>query len=116
MGCSEEGRSRAGDRRHQGAHGGRLDQGIYCKPMTRDRQGRGSSPGGTGRPMIQAPFGAGGAALNRRKIRSGPRLRQYLALLEFLAVTIIPALLTLACWFARTHALADAKTPLIGIE
>jgi hypothetical protein len=25
---------------------------------------------------------------------------------KFLAVTIIPALLTLACWFAQTHAVA----------
>ena len=32
--------------------------------------------------------------------------------LAFLAVTIIPALLTLACWFARTHAMTNAKTPL----
>ena len=31
---------------------------------------------------------------------------QYLSFLEFLAVTIVPALLTLACWFARPHTLA----------
>jgi hypothetical protein len=42
--------------------------------------------------------------------------KKYLTLLEFLAVTIIPALLTLACWFARTHTQADANTPLIGID
>ena len=38
--------------------------------------------------------------------------RRYLSCLEFLAVTIIPALLTLACWLARPHALVAAKTPL----
>ena len=38
--------------------------------------------------------------------------RSPLLFLAFLAVTIMPALLTLACWFARTHALAAAKTPL----
>jgi hypothetical protein len=42
--------------------------------------------------------------------------KQYLSCLEFLAVTIIPALLTLACWFARRQALAAAKTPLAGID
>jgi hypothetical protein len=35
-----------------------------------------------------------------------------LSCLGFLAVTIIPALLTLACWSARPHALVAAKTPL----
>lgn len=42
--------------------------------------------------------------------------RQYLLFLAFLTATIIPALLTLACWFARTHALAAANTPLTGID
>ncbi len=42
--------------------------------------------------------------------------RPYLLMLAFLAVTIIPALLTLACWFARTDALAAPKTPLPGIN
>ena len=42
--------------------------------------------------------------------------RQYLSFLAFLGVTIIPALLTLACWFARTHALTAAKTPLTGLR
>jgi hypothetical protein len=36
--------------------------------------------------------------------------------LEFLAVTIIPALLTLACRWARPHALVAAKTPLAGTD
>ncbi len=40
--------------------------------------------------------------------------KPYFLLLVFLAVTIIPALLTLACWFARTQALAAPKTPLAG--
>ena len=38
--------------------------------------------------------------------------KPYHLFLAFLAVTIIPALLTLACWFARTHAMTNAKTPL----
>jgi hypothetical protein len=38
--------------------------------------------------------------------------KPYLSCLEFLTVTIIPALLTLACWSARPHALVAAKTPL----
>jgi hypothetical protein len=38
--------------------------------------------------------------------------KPYQLFLAFLAVTIIPALLTLACWFARTHSLTSAKTPL----
>jgi hypothetical protein len=38
--------------------------------------------------------------------------KQYLSCLAFLAVTIIPALLTLAYRLARPHALAAAKTPL----
>jgi hypothetical protein len=42
--------------------------------------------------------------------------KQYLSCLEFLAVTIIPALLTLACWLARAHAQVAAKTPLAGTE
>lgn len=42
--------------------------------------------------------------------------RQYLLFLAFLGVTIIPALLTLACWFARTHALTAAKTPSRGSD
>jgi hypothetical protein len=41
--------------------------------------------------------------------------KQYVSCLEFLAVTIIPALLTLGCWFARPHAPA-AKTPLAGTD
>jgi hypothetical protein len=36
--------------------------------------------------------------------------------LKFLAVTIIPALLTLACWFVRTHALIAPKTPVCGTD
>jgi hypothetical protein len=36
--------------------------------------------------------------------------------LAFLAVTIIPALLTLACRLARPHALVAAKTPLVGTD
>ncbi len=38
--------------------------------------------------------------------------KRYQMFLAFLAVTIIPALLTLACWFARTQAMTNAKTPL----
>jgi hypothetical protein len=38
--------------------------------------------------------------------------KRYHLFLAFLAVTIIPALLTLACCFARTHAMTNAKTPL----
>ena len=38
--------------------------------------------------------------------------KQYLSCLAFLTVTIIPALLNLACWLARPHALVAAKTPL----
>jgi hypothetical protein len=41
---------------------------------------------------------------------------RYLSFLEFLAITILPALLTLACCFARTRAPAAAKTPLTGID
>jgi hypothetical protein len=41
--------------------------------------------------------------------------RQYLSLLEFLAVTIIPAVLSLACWFAQTRALPVARSPLAGL-
>ena len=36
--------------------------------------------------------------------------------LAFLAVTILPALLTLAWWLARTRPSAAAKTPLVGTE
>ncbi len=42
--------------------------------------------------------------------------KQYLSCLEFLAVTIIPALLTLACWLARPQAPAAAKTSLARID
>ncbi len=42
--------------------------------------------------------------------------KQYLSFLAFLTFTIIPALLTLACWFARTHSLATANAPLPGID
>jgi hypothetical protein len=42
--------------------------------------------------------------------------RRYLMFLEFLAVTIVPALLTLACWFARGHGPNAATTPLAPIE
>ena len=36
--------------------------------------------------------------------------------LAFLAVTIIPALLTIACWLARPHVPVAAKTPLAGTD
>ncbi len=42
--------------------------------------------------------------------------KHYLTMMGFLAVTLIPALLTLACWFARTRALAVAGAPLTGID
>jgi hypothetical protein len=42
--------------------------------------------------------------------------KPYLSCLAFLAVTTIPALLTLACWSARPHALIAAKTQLAGID
>ena len=38
--------------------------------------------------------------------------KRYHLFFAFLAVTIIPALLTLAYWFARTRAMINAKTPL----
>jgi hypothetical protein len=39
-----------------------------------------------------------------------------LLFLKFLAVTIIPALLTMACWFARNHALNTAEARLDRID
>jgi hypothetical protein len=48
-------------------------------------------------------------------IREGTAGKPYLSLVTFLAVTIIPALLTLACWSGRSHALTAAKTPVNGI-
>ena len=42
--------------------------------------------------------------------------KTYVTLVEFLAVTILPALLTLVCWFARTHTLADGNNRLVGID
>jgi hypothetical protein len=41
---------------------------------------------------------------------------RYVSFLAFLAITIIPAVLTLACGFARTCAAAAANTPLTGID
>jgi hypothetical protein len=49
-------------------------------------------------------------------ISEATKERQYLSCLEFLAVTTIPALLTLASWLARPHALIAAKTQLAGID
>jgi hypothetical protein len=49
-------------------------------------------------------------------ISEGTAGKPNLLFLKFLAVTIIPALLTLACWFARTHAPTAAKTPVTGID
>ena len=40
------------------------------------------------------------------------RGHSYGTFLLFLAVTIVPALLTLCCWFARTHLMSPANTPL----
>ena len=42
--------------------------------------------------------------------------KPYLSCLEFLTVTIIPALLTLACWLARRHAPVAAEPPPAGID
>lgn len=42
--------------------------------------------------------------------------KRYLPFLEFLAVTIIPAVLTLACSFARTRDLAAANAPRTEID
>ena len=39
------------------------------------------------------------------------RGHSYRNFLVFLAVTIIPALMTLCCWFARAHAMAAANSP-----
>jgi hypothetical protein len=41
--------------------------------------------------------------------------RKYLSFLTFLALTIVPALLTLACWFVRTHTTGAAKTSFTAI-
>jgi hypothetical protein len=42
--------------------------------------------------------------------------RQYILMLAFLAITIIPALLTLSGWLARTYVLAGSATPLARNE
>lgn len=60
--------------------------------------------------------GLAGGSFGGLAISEATAGRQYLTFLEFLAVTIIPALLTLACGFARTRASVAARTPLVGID
>ena len=49
-------------------------------------------------------------------ISEATRGKQYLSCLGFLAVTTMPALLTLACWLARRHAPVAAEPPPAGID
>src|SRR5262245_38054353 len=49
-------------------------------------------------------------------ISEATKAKQYLSCLAFLAVTTIPALLTLACRLARPHASVASRTPPAGID
>ena len=76
------------------------------------------------RPMVrQVPVtvrfageGRNGYHVTALAISEANRGKQYLSCLGFLAVTTMPALLTLACWLARRHAPVAAEPPPAGID